>query len=69
MDAQTIGLPRMPIVNGNDSRVVRAQDPLVGAHRDIHDAEIATLVLVAAGLLEAAPNGVRVSRTQPSIPA
>ena len=64
VDAQTIGLPRRPVVNVDGSRVVRAQEPFVGAHRDIHHAEIATLVLLAADLLQGGPDGVRPPRTQ-----
>jgi len=67
MEVQTIGLPRAPIVNVDGSRIVRAQDPLLGAHRDIHHPEIATLVLLAAGLLEAAPDGMRARRLQPYV--
>jgi len=67
VEAQTIGLPRAPIVNVDGSHIVRAQDPLLGAHRDIHHPEIATLVLLAAGLLEAAPDGMRARRLQPYV--
>jgi hypothetical protein len=67
VEAQTIGLPRAPIVNVDGSRIVRAQDPPLGAHRDIHHPEIATLVLLAAGLLEAAPDGMRARRSCPYV--
>ncbi len=67
VETQTIGLPRRPIVNVDGSRVVRAQDPRIGAHRDIHHPEIATLVLLATGLVEAAPDGMRVRRSQPLV--
>jgi len=67
VEAQAIGLPRAPIVNVDGSRIVRAQDPLLGAHRDIHHPEIATLVLLAAGLLEAAPDGMRSRRLRPYV--
>jgi hypothetical protein len=54
----TTGLPR-GVVNVNASRVVRKVEWLVGAHRDIYHDEIATLVLLAAGLLTAGPDGAR----------
>jgi len=41
------------------SRVVAAQEWLIGAHRDIYHPEIATLVLLAAGLLGGSPAGAR----------
>jgi hypothetical protein len=59
VDVQQIGLPRVAIVNVDGSRVVRARDPLVGAHRDIYHREVATLVLLAAGLLVGGPAGAR----------
>jgi hypothetical protein len=65
VEAQRIGLPRWPIVNVDGSRVVRAEAPFVGAHHDIHHAEIATLVLLAAGLLQGGPEGVRAPRVEP----
>ena len=40
-----------PIVNVDSSRVVRANEWLLGAHRDIDHLEIATLIGMAAGLL------------------
>jgi hypothetical protein len=59
IDAQRIGLPRYPIVNVDGSRVCCATDALMGAHRDIHHAEVANLVLLAAGLLVGGPDGIR----------
>ena len=50
IEVQQIGLPRRPIVNVNRSRVVRANEWLVGAHRDIYHPEIARLIVMAAGL-------------------
>jgi hypothetical protein len=64
LDAQTIGLPRRPIVNVDGSSVVCARVPFLGAHRDIHHREVATLILLAAGLLEGGPEGVRPPRAQ-----
>jgi hypothetical protein len=64
LEAQTIGIPRRPIVNVDGSRVVCAQVPFLGAHRDIHHQEVATLILLAAGLLEGGPEGVRPPRIQ-----
>jgi hypothetical protein len=62
LEAQMTGLPRHPLVNVDGSRVMRAQEPVVGAHRDIHHPEIATLVLLAGGLLEGGPEGARPPR-------
>jgi hypothetical protein len=59
IDAQRIGLPRYLIVNVDGSRVCRTTDALIGAHRDIHHAEVANLVLLAAGLLVGGPDGIR----------
>jgi hypothetical protein len=59
IDAQRIGLPRYPIVNVDGSRVCRAAAALIGAHRDIHHAEVANLVLLGAGLLVGGPDGIR----------
>jgi hypothetical protein len=42
--------PRGPSVNVDGSRVVRASEWLLGAHRDIDHPEIATLIGMAAGL-------------------
>jgi hypothetical protein len=64
LEIQTIGIPRRPIVNVDGSRVLTAQVPFLGAHRDIHHQEVATLILLAAGLLEGGPDGVRPPRTQ-----
>jgi hypothetical protein len=59
------GLPRVPIVNIDGSGIVRAREPLVGAHRDIHHREVATLIGLAAGLLVGGPDGVRAPRLDP----
>ncbi len=69
LEAQTIGLPRRPIVNVDGSRVLTAQVPFLGAHRDIYHAEVVTLILLAAGLLEGGPEGVRPPRVQALTPA
>ena len=65
VEGQRIGLPLRAIVNVDGSSVVKADAPFVGAHHDIHHAEIATLVLLAAGLLQGGPDGVRAPRAQP----
>jgi len=59
VDVQRTGIPEYPIVNVDGSRVVRASEPFVGAHRDIYHREIATLVAMAAGLLVGGPEGAR----------
>jgi hypothetical protein len=55
---QTTGLPRS-LVNVDGSRVVTKPEWLIGAHCDIYHDEIATLVLLAAGLLTGGPEGAR----------
>lgn len=62
VETQLIGLPRHPIINVDGSRLLKATHPLVGAHRDIHHPEIATLILLAARLLEGSAEGVRPRR-------
>ena len=59
VDVQRTGLPRCPAINVDGSRVVTRTEWLIGAHRDIYHTEIATLVLMAAGLLEGSPAGAR----------
>ena len=59
LDVQRTGLARVPVVNVYGSRVVKAQEPLIGAHRDIFHPEIATLVAMAAGLIAGGPDGAR----------
>jgi hypothetical protein len=59
VDAQRTGIPEYPIVNVDGSRVVRARELLVGAHRDIYHREVAMLVAMAAGLLVGGPDGAR----------
>ena len=56
--AQTTGLPS-GVVTVDGSRVVTRDEWLIGAHRDIYHGEIATLVLLAAGLLTGGPEGLR----------
>jgi hypothetical protein len=60
-----VGLPRYPVANVDGSALVKAEDPVVGAHRDIHHREIATLVLLAGRLLEGGPDGIRPPRRAP----
>ena len=60
-----VGLPRYPVVNVDGSALVKAEDPVVGAHRDIHHREIATLILLAGGLLQGGPDGIRPPRLDP----
>jgi hypothetical protein len=62
---QQTGLPRWVLVNVDGSAVVRADAPGLGAHRDIVHTEIGVLVLLAAGLLQGGPGGVRVPPTSP----
>jgi hypothetical protein len=62
---QTTGLPH-GIVTVDGSRVVTKEEPIIGAHRDIYHAEIAILVLLAAGLLMGGPHGARTPRLSPT---
>ncbi len=62
---QQTGIPRYPIVNVDGSRVVKASDFLLGAHRDIFHREVATLVGMAAGLLVGGPDGFRPKPVNP----
>jgi hypothetical protein len=48
------------------SSVVAKDEWLIGAHRDIYHDEIATLVLLTAGLLTGSPTGLRAHRLTPS---
>ncbi len=64
-DVQQTGIPRYPIVNVDGSRVVRASDLLLGAHRDIFHREVATLVGMAAGVLVGGPEGARPKPVDP----
>jgi hypothetical protein len=59
VQTQQIGLPQFRIVNVDGSRVVNAQDFLLGAHRDIFHREVATLIALSAGVLVGGPDGVR----------
>jgi hypothetical protein len=68
LDVQQTGIPRYPIVNVDGSRVVRASDFLLGAHRDIFHREVATLVAMAAGLLVGGPEGSRPKPVDPVAP-
>jgi hypothetical protein len=68
MDLVTVlntGLPR-GVTTVDGSRVVAKDEWLIGAHRDIYHDEIATLVLLAAGLLTGSPAGLRAHRLSPS---
>ena len=64
-EVQRVGLPRYPVVNVDGSAIVKAREPVVGAHRDIYHREIATLILLAGGLLQGGPEGIRSSRLDP----
>jgi len=59
LQAQRIGVPRWALVNVDGSAVVKANGWLLGAHLDIFHPEIATVVLMAAGLLQGHPEGPR----------
>jgi hypothetical protein len=58
LNALKTGLPRC-VVNIDGSRIVNRGDPLIGAHCDVYRDEIATLVLLAGGLLRGGPAGAR----------
>jgi hypothetical protein len=67
VDVQQTGIPDYRIVNVDGSRVVRAREPFVGAHRDIYHREVATLVAMAAGLLVGGPDGARKRPLDPGV--
>jgi hypothetical protein len=60
-----VGLPRYPVVNVDGSALVKAEAPVGAAHRGIHHREIATLILLAGGLLQGGPDGIQPSRLDP----
>ncbi len=62
--SQAAGLPH-GVVTVDGSRVVAGDEWLIGAHCDIYHDEIATLVLLAAGLLTGGPDGLRAPRLTP----
>jgi hypothetical protein len=64
LDALKTGLPRC-VVTVDGSTVVARREPLIGAHCDVLHEEIATLVLLAAGVLRAGPAGIRPPRITP----
>jgi len=68
-EAMVVGLPRYAIVNVDGSNIVNARASMLGAHGDIHRPEIAGLVLLAARLLEAGPDGLRPRRVDPLVHA
>jgi hypothetical protein len=68
LQAQQTGIPSYPIVNVDGSRVVKASDFLLGAHRDIFHREVAALVAMAAGLLVGGPDGARPKPVDPVAP-
>lgn len=65
LDVQRTGIPSCPIINIDGSRIVNANDPVLGAHRDIYHCEIAALVAMAAGLLAGGPDGARPRPLEP----
>jgi len=66
--ARQTGVPR-GAVTVDGSRVVTQPEWLIGAHRDIYHDEIATLVLLAAGLLTGGPAGPRPRPVSPLHPS
>ena len=66
--AQQTGVPR-GVVTVDGSRVVTQPEWLIGAHRDIYHDEIATLVLLAAGLLTGGPTRPRPRPVSPLHPS
>ncbi|MBI4611402.1 MAG: hypothetical protein HY726_20620 [Candidatus Rokubacteria bacterium] len=64
---QRIGIPLLPVVNVDGSAVVRASELLVGAHLDIYHREVAALVLLAGGLLQGHPEGLRPRPVTPGV--
>jgi hypothetical protein len=58
-ETQRIGVPLRPVVNVDGSQVVKAGEFLLGAHLDIFHPEVASLALLAGGLLQGHPDGLR----------
>jgi hypothetical protein len=59
LDVQRTGIPQYPIVNVDGSGVVKPNELLLGAHRDIFHREIGVLAAMAAGLIVGGPAGAR----------
>jgi hypothetical protein len=60
-----VGLPTYPVVNVDGSAAVKVVDPMGDAHGDIGHPAIATLILLAGGLLQGGPDGIRPPRLDP----
>jgi hypothetical protein len=60
-----VGLPHYPVVNVDGSTMVTSATADGGSHGDICHPGIATLVLLAGGLLQGGPDGIRPPRLDP----
>ena len=60
-----VGLPSYPVVNVDGSAVVKVADRAGSTHGDICHPAIATLILLAGGLLQGGPDGIRPPRLDP----
>jgi hypothetical protein len=68
-EVQRAGLPQYPVVNVDGSARVNAADPLDSTHSAICRPDIATLILLAGGLLQGGPDGIRPPRLDPLLGA
>jgi hypothetical protein len=60
-----VGLPTYPVVNVDGSALLKTTDTVGGTHDDICHSAIATLILLAGGLLHGGPDGIRPPRLDP----
>jgi hypothetical protein len=64
-EVERVGLPHYPVVNVDGSAMITAATADGGTHGDICHAGIATLILLAGGLLQGGPDGIRAPRLDP----
>jgi hypothetical protein len=64
-EVERVGLPHYPVVNVDGSAVITAAAADGGTHEDICHPGIATPILLAGGLLQGGPDGIRPPRLDP----
>jgi hypothetical protein len=64
-EVERVGLPHYPVVNVDGSAMITAAAADGGTHGDICHPGIATLILLAGGLLQVGPDGIRPPRLDP----
>src|SRR5262245_30087555 len=60
-----VGLPTYPVVNVDGSAVIKIADTAGGIHDDVAPPAVATLILLAGGLLQGGADGIRPPRLDP----